>query len=307
VVKVIKMGQVSGIHAVLYALFDEAGRLDEQAMRAQVRHVMACNVDGVTVLGLATEVSKLTPEEQRNVVVWVSDELAGRAPLSVTISGNSVAVQRDFVRFSLDHGADWLILQPPSAGSYPGDVYLKYFLDVADGFETTFSIQNAPAYLGRALSNADVTRLTTSNPNFGAIKAETSAVDLAGLISRCGTDLDVLNGRGGLEMTDCLRAGASGFVLAPDVIDFSKRIFDLWHSGETEAAEQLHSDVLPAIVFMMQSIEHLICYGKRIYGARTGTVIFDRSPAIEPTNFGARLVENWARRLDELGADERTS
>lgn len=297
----VNMIRPGGIHAVLYALFDARGALDRGAMARQVELMHECNVDGVTVLGLATEVQKLSPGEQRDIIAWAAKDVAGQRQFSVTISGNSVNAQREMVSFALDNGADWLILQPPTAGSYPGDTCLEFFMAVADGFDAPFAIQNAPQYLGRAFSAADVTRLSGANHNFSLIKAEISAVDLAHLIEICGDRLCVLNGRGGLEMTDCLLAGADGFVLAPDVIDYSKALFEQWENGDHQAAEATYQAVLPVIVFMMQSIEHLICYGKRMFGARAGIEIFDRMPAMLPTEFGNQLVVKRAEQLGPFG------
>lgn len=295
------MADYGGIHCVLYALFDGSGNLDRGAMRAQVERVLAAGVDGITVLGLATEVQKLSELEQRQIIEWAATDVANKVPLSVTISGNSIATQRSITQFSLDHGADWLILQPPLAGTYGTATYLDFFAAVADGFDSTFSIQNAPQYLGRGLSAEDVAHLIARNPGFTVIKSETSAVDLAELVGRVGSKMTVLNGRGGLEMTDCLRAGAQGFILAPDVIDHSKQIFNLWQSGETEAAENAYKQLLPSITFMMQSIEHLICYGKRVFGRRVGIPIYDRAPATIPTAFGLKCMDRMAEELGIFG------
>ena len=270
-------------------------------MRSQVSQMLELGVDGITVLGLATEVHKLSVPEQKDLVSWVAEDLNGRRPFSITISGNDVQIQRNLIEFALANRADWLILQPPMAGTYSGGTYLDFFLRVADGFEAAFAVQNAPAFLGRSLGTREFDQLVASNPNFSLIKAETSAVELAELVSRCGNHFAVLNGRGGLELTDCLRAGAAGFVLAPDVIDFSKAVFDAWSSDSEERAEAIYRNALPAITFMMQSVEHLICYGKRIYGFRTKTTIYDRPPALAPTEFGARLSSRWAEVLGPLG------
>ena len=54
---------------------------------------------------------------------------------------------------------------------------------------------------------------------------------------------------------------------------------------------------MPAITFIMQSIETLLCYGKRIFGARAGIPIHDRGPALRPTEFGLKLVERYAAEL----------
>lgn len=301
------MADYGGIHCVLYALFDESGNLDRGAMRAQVERVLAAGVDGITVLGLATEVQKLSELEQRQIIEWAATDVANEVPLSVTISGNSVTTQRDIVQFSLDHGADWLILQPPLAGTYGAAIYLDFFAAVADGFDSTFSIQNAPQYLGRGISADDVAHLIARNPGFSVIKSETSAVDLAELVGRVGNKMTVLNGRGGLEMIDCLRAGAQGFVLAPDVVDHSKQIFSLWQSGEINAAEGAYKQLLPSITFVMQSIEHLICYGKRVFGQRVDIPIYDRAPASVPTSFGLACLDRITQELGNYGDQSQGS
>lgn len=291
------MNGFGGIHCVLYALFDASGALDRGAMREQTQRVLSAGVDGITVLGLATEVQKLTVDEQCSIIDWAAEDISQSVQLSVTISGNSVAAQRRIARYSLDHGAGCLILQPPSAGTYPGETYVEFFARVADGMDATFAVQNAPQYLGRALTNDQLSRLRQQNSGFCVVKSETSANDLATLVAELGAGVTVLNGRGGLEMTDCLRAGAHGFILAPDGIDHCQRIFDLWNSGGRDSAERAYSELLPAIVFMMQSIEHLICYGKRIFGYRTGMEIHDRLPAMLPSEFGIQCAKHWARHM----------
>ena len=44
------------------------------------------------------------------------------------------------------------------------------------------------------------------------------------------------------------------------------------------------------IVFNMQTIPHLICYGKRLLAARIGLNVFDRSPFQAPTKFGLQKI-----------------
>ncbi len=60
-----------GVYPMLYAFFDARGRLDRGAMRAQVEYCVASGAHGIAALGLGTEVSKLEPEERRQVVEWV--------------------------------------------------------------------------------------------------------------------------------------------------------------------------------------------------------------------------------------------
>lgn len=295
-----KNKEFSGIHGVLYSLFDKYEKIDLQAMKDQTQLLLDTGIQGITVLGLATEVQKLSKDERLQIVKIVSAEVAGKVPFSVTVSGNSVLEQREIAKYAIQNGADCIILQPPAVGSYAASEYIEFYLRVAENLSSRFAIQNAPQYLGRALSNLDIANLRSRNTNFDILKAECSSVDLADLIEIAGSDLTVLNGRGGLEMTDCLNVGASGFILAPEMIDLSKKVYDSWIDDKNDKAVQYYSDMLPALVYVMQSIEHLMCYGKRLFGLRANFKIYDRSPHLKPTDTGLKLTQMWAQRLGKF-------
>jgi len=279
---------------VLYAMFDENERLDRAAMAAQVAYVRSQGADGITVLGLATEVGKLSFDERAEIIKWARAD-APDLPLSVTIAGNSVAEQGALIAVAAAAGADWLILQPPITGTYSAAEYVNFFARVGSATHLPFAIQNAPQYLGRSLSGDDIVALRARCPGFTQIKSETGATDLHALIARLGGDITVLNGRGGLEMTDCLRAGVAGFIVAPDVLPGVRQCWQAWQQGNFARAEAAYAAFLPAALFGMQSLEHLMCYGKRIFAERAGLVVHDRAPALRPTEFGLSLVKHWAR------------
>lgn len=286
-----------GVHAILYALFDSEERLDRAAMHAQVQICLNAKVAGIAALGLATEVAKLSFTERQTVMDWVAQDVAGRVPLGFTITGSSVAEHIAMVRHAEGVGANWLILQPPAVGNYSAEEYLTFFARVMRSTHLPVAIQNAPQYLGRGLSDDDITRLRADHANFTLIKSESSAEDAAQLIAMAGPSLKVFNGRGGLEMIECLDAGCEGFLLAPDLVDYAAHVMQLYDAGNRAAALALHQDTLPAITFMMQSIEHLICYGKRIFTARAGLATFDRSPAQRPTAKGLAEVARFATQF----------
>lgn len=289
-----------GIHAVLYAMFRPDETLDMGLMADQVDLCVQAGCHGITVLGLATEVMKLSLIERKALIACVGGANAGRLPFSVTIAGNSVAEQTELALFAQEHGADWLILQPPMTGTYGADVYLSFFERVANAVDLPIAVQNAPQYLGRALSAEDIARLRSRCANFVCVKSEDAAIGVQRIIAMTGGELHVLGGRGGLEMTDSLRAGCTGFVLAPDIAPVAARIFTLWKKGQIAEAEALYASAVPAVTFVMQSLEHLITYGKRIYAARAGVRIYDRAPCLAPSDFGLESAVRWSELLSGL-------
>ena len=286
-----------GIHAIAYALFNADETLDRAAMARQTEICLAAGVDGMAALGLATEVSKLREVERRDIMDWTAEDVAGRVPLAFTIYGNSVAEQVAQIRHAESVKADWVILQPPNVGTYAGVEYIRYFGRIADQTTLPVAIQNAPAYMGRGLSADEIRELVAQHPNIQLLKGEGSVVDIQRVIEATEGRLPVLNGRGGLELTDNFRAGCVGMILAPDTIDKQVAIWRALQAGNTVEAEALYEKALPTILFIMQSIESLICYGKRIFGARAGLTIHDRAPALRPTALGLDLVAAHAARL----------
>lgn len=292
----------TGIHAIAFALFDAQERLDRAAMKRQTEICLGLGVHGMAALGLATEVSKLSLAERRTVIDWVAEDVAGKVPLAFTMFGGSVAEQVEQVRAAEAAKADWVILQPPMVGSFGAAEYIRFFGRIAEATSLPVAIQNAPAYMGRGLSSEDIRELVRQHPNICLIKGEGPATDIQQLISVTEGRLPVMNGRGGLELADNLRAGCVGLLLAPDTIDYALRAYNRFLAGDAEGAEEAYREVLPAIVFIMQSIESLLCYGKRIFGARAGIEIHDRSPAQRPSAFGLELVKRYAEQLGPYGA-----
>jgi 4-hydroxy-tetrahydrodipicolinate synthase len=289
---------------MLYAFFDRQGRLDREAMGRQVETCVSCGVHGIAVLGLATEVGKLAPDERRRLVEWASADLAGQLPLAVTIAPGTVEEQVEFAAFARDRGAGWVILQPPADRSLGEKGLTAFFGAVADRAPLPVAIQNAPEYLGVGLSPAGIARLAAEHPNVRLVKGEGPAVAIRAVIEAVGDRLAVFNGRGGLELPDNLRAGCAGLIPAPECADVQARIFALMSSGDAahEAeAERLYREILPAIVFAMQSIDHLVCYGKRLLAHRLGLAVHDRTPALAPTPFGLDLMRRHAERLGRVG------
>lgn len=294
-----------GVYPMLYALFDSAGNLDRAAMKRQVDIVVAQGAHGVGVLGLATEVNKLSGEERRALLEWVAEDLDRRLPLAVTVAEASVQSQVDFVRAATNLGASWVILQPPPVQGLPEQEYLKFLGAVADQSPIPVAIQVAPHYLGTDLSATGLKNLNTNHPNVSLLKLEASAVDILRLIEVTEGEFDVFNGQAGVHMTDALRAGAVGFIPGAESCDVLVRIFDAFDKGAPEGeaeADRLYSEILPLLVFLMHSMDTFLVYGKSLLARRLGLEDAGsvRPPFTPPTELGLEVVERYARKLGKF-------
>lgn len=291
-----------GIYPILYAFFGPDGRLDEAAMRRQLRCCLAGGAHGIAVLGLATEVNKLSPAEKRDVVRWAAEETAGRVPLAVTVAEATAEEAAAFVLEAATLGAAWCILQPPPVRGLPEAEYVAWYGMVAEMVghrsEIPLGIQNAAAYIGVGLSPGGVATLAKRHPNLRLIKAEDSAVDVEQLVAATEGRLTVFNGRAGLELPDCLRAGCAGMIPAPECADVQARIFDLMAAGDEKGAEAEYRRIAPMVAFAMQGVAMFLCYGKRMTAWRMGLPeVIERPPALPATAFGLACARRFAEWL----------
>ena len=294
----------SGVYPVAYALFDEAGNLARDAMRRQIDAMVSHGVHGVAVLGLASEVNKLAFAERVRLLEWVAEDLDGRAPLAVTIAEPSIASQIDLVKAAAGYGARWVILQPPPVKGVPEAELIRFFGAVADKSPITVAIQNAPQYLGIGLSVAGVKALNRAHPNVGIVKLEATALAISSFVEETEGAIDVFNGRGGIEITDSMRAGAVGNVPGGETFDVLVKVFNLMAArtaeGEAEA-ERLYRGVLPLLDFLMESMDTFLVYGKQVLGHRLGIHETNSRPPFSPaTPFGSAIAQRHADALGRL-------
>lgn len=291
----------AGAYVILYAFFDAANRLDRAAMRRQVEGSLAAGAHGIAALGLATEVAKLSPDERHQIMDWVAEDVAGRVPVAFTIFGATAEEQIAEARHARSAGASWLIHQPPPKDRIAPERLGDFFAEVIGASGLPAGIQNAPAYLGVGLDAQGIADLARRAPSFRVLKGEGPAIEIAETIAGLAPGFPVFNGRGGLELIDNLRAGCAGVIVAPDVIDLIAGAIDAYRGERVAEAEALYRRALPAIVFVMQSLDTLITYGKRLTAMRLGIgPVHDRAPALAPTMFGLEVTEHLARELGRL-------
>ena len=290
--------EIFGTYPMLYAFFGEDGAVLRAPFTAQINAAVAVGAVGVAVLGLGTEVAKLSRAEQRQIVDWVAQDVAGRVPFAVTVADGNVGDMIAAAQYAQSKGAAWLILQPPRP-PITGPQLIQFFAAVAAAVDLPIAIQNAPEFLGLGLTAAELLTLHAAQPNVRVVKAEASAVTVARMIEAVSPAMTVFNGRAGLELTDNYRAGCRGMVPGIETVDLQTAIGHAMGQGDEVRAEALYRRLLPTVTFIMQGLPHFVLYGKLIAAYRLGlTPSTLRNPSDPPSPQGMA----WARRLaDNLG------
>lgn len=288
-----------GIHPMLFAPFDGEGQLSRAIAETMVDAAILAGADGISILGELTEASRLSHGERRSLLEWVAERMAGRARLCVSIEAGDVAAYLDMVRASHAVGAHWLMLQPPPVPGLAGRELSQFFERAAGETDLPVCIRNAPKALGLGLTVEEIVELARKCANLVAVKVEADPVAVATLVKALDGALAVVNGRGALEMTDCLRAGAVGIMPGLETIDVTCAVFQDVVAGRTTAAEARFRTIAPLFTFLSASSAHRLLYGKLLLAFRLGLDALPPRPPYNPAHeFGVALVRRWA---DELG------
>lgn len=293
----------SGVYPILYCYFTADNRIDDDAMAAQIEACLALKPDGIAVLGLATEIMKLSEPEKLHLIDLTLKAVAGRVPVAVTIGGPEAAGRLRLIAHARAAGAAWLILQPAPDAVASEAALVAAFSQMMAVADMPVAIQHAPQFLGAALSPAGFNTLRARHPGFTLLKGEGSALETAQLANDTGNSFAVFAGRAGVEWPDMIRAGAAGLIPAPELLDVMLAIDRRMRAGDEAGAEALYRQALPVVTFIMQSLAALHTYGKRLLASRIGLgEVHDRAPFTAPTELGLRILAERSAFLGKWGA-----
>ena len=294
---------LKGIIPMTYCFYNKNNSIDVYAMRDQISLIKKLGSHGIACLGLATEVNKLDFIEKKKIIELVAEISNGSLPLVVTISGKNLKEYKKLVEVAEFYNASWIVFQPMLKKNTTDKDCFDFFNKIIKvvNNRTLVGIQNAKEYIGVGLESQEILKLYNKFTNFRAIKGEASAIIIQTEINKYPNNLKVFNGRGGQEIIDNFLAGCSGIIPSLEGTDVFLKIYKLIQQKKIREARKIYKKILPSIVFSMQSIDSLVCYGKRICAYRMGMKkIYDRNPGLIPTSFGIKLAKEFAEELGKF-------
>jgi 4-hydroxy-tetrahydrodipicolinate synthase len=242
---------IQGIIPPLVTPFVSEDGIDEQAHRAEVRHMVeTAKVHGLAVCGSTGEGHTLTTDETRRITAWTIDEVKGRVPVITGIIADSTRAAIERAKAVADLGVAALQVTPVHYVFRPDDDnMLRFFSTVSEKSNLPVIIYNVvpqsyllPPLLVRILKEVD-----------GVIGVKQSASDMKAL-----ADLLILTAEAGiadkvriLSAVDALlypsfQIGSHGAVAAI-LTAVPEWCVDLWEAvrkGDHARALRLHTHLL---------------------------------------------------------------
>jgi len=259
---------IGGVICVVQTPFDDEGAIDAGTYGKQIDWLFDNDADGV-VIGMVSEVLRLSSGERDELASLTCEVTAGRGPCVVSVGAESTRTAVRHARHALAAGADAVMAAPPSLFAATDEELFSYFMAIAEAADVPMVVQDASGYVGASLPLPLQARLQAELETRVLFKPEAppTGPKLTALMEATEGKARILEGTGGLYLIDNFRRGAVGTMPAGDLV---WALVPLWRalvSGDYERAYQI-SGPLALMVSLQTSLDSFVAVEKHVLSSQ---------------------------------------
>jgi 4-hydroxy-tetrahydrodipicolinate synthase len=302
-----------GVYLIAVTPFASDGALDLDSTDRMVDAYLERGVDGLTILGIMGEASKLTAEESRIFARRVVSRVNGRVPVIVGASAPGFAPMRELTLSVMEMGASGVMVAPAST-LRTDDQIVAYFDMVGEtlGADVPWVLQDHPVATGVQMSTGVVLKIMKNCPTCVMLKHEDSpGLAKLGAIRAASDRGDVrrvaiLAGNGGgLFLPEELSRGADGAMTGFAYPEMMVGVCRAHAAGDIGTAHDIFDAYLPLARYEQQSGVGL-AVRKHIMAARgmiASATVRRPGPGLSASDIAdiALLTRRQEKRLREIG------
>ncbi|CAN7685256.1 4-hydroxy-tetrahydrodipicolinate synthase family protein [Neorhizobium sp. LjRoot104] len=183
--------KITGSFVALITPFDKSGAVDMGAFRALLSFHEENNTSAVLIMGSTGEVSMLSADEKKKIIVETSKMKTAKMPIFFGCTGNNTDTTIENVKFAKDNGADGAILAAPAYICAPEADIEGYFLEIADATDLPLGLYNNPPRVKSDLHWDHLLRIF-KHPNYVIHKESTARVGQVAQVLAARPDVSVM-------------------------------------------------------------------------------------------------------------------
>jgi dihydrodipicolinate synthase/N-acetylneuraminate lyase len=227
-----KSHSLHGVLPVVSTPFTESDAIDEAVLEKEIDWLYEQGVDGV-VMGMVSEVLRLTDRERDQLVAAVVRANRGRGPVVASVGAESI---RQALRHALaaeEAGAHALMAVPPALTRCGPDEIRRYYAALVEGTSRPIIVQDASGYLGNSIPVSLQASLFLEFPDRVMFKPEAQPIgaNLSALRELTRGESLIFEGTGGIALVDSFRRGIAGTMPGSDIV---WAIVKLWKALEAD-------------------------------------------------------------------------
>jgi len=290
------LSALQGVFSVLPTPFLPDDTLDLDSLRRVIDLFIQCGVNGLTALGVTSEVARLNERERKLVLETVVKHVNGRVPVVVGATAEGTNTCLDYSLDAKQAGAAAVMISPPRMAKLNSDAVVRHFAAVAKTVNIEIVVQDFPPISGFNMEPALLARIAREIPQARTIKLEdpptpfkTSRI----LEATEGIEMKIFGGLGGVFLLEELMAGAAGAMTGFAYPEILVDIVKAYRSGNLKTAADYFYSSVPLMRFEFQEGIGMAIRKEVLRRRGALTTAITRSP-------GAKLDATTVRALDEV-------
>jgi 4-hydroxy-tetrahydrodipicolinate synthase len=298
---------LDGVTPIINTPFRDDLSVDYASVGRLVDRAVADGVVGCVVPAVASEVSRLAPDERRGLLAAVVDAARGRITVVAGVSADDLAESVRLAEHAVRLGCDSVVCAVPERLLADPDATLAHFVALGRAGMTHLMVQDLQ-WNGPGLAVPTIVRLFEEVPAVTAVKVETSPAGpkYSALHRATGGALHVSCGWGMGQMIEALDRGVATFGTTAINLPFVE-IHRRYRTGDRAGAVALFAEISPMVIWCQQHIDVSIPFLKR-YSHAVGLFTTDRvrPPAREFDDVHRRLADELIDLVTAVEARLRT-
>ena len=187
------------------------GSVDFEALGRFIDFQLASGINALVAVGTSGESATLEPSEQKEVIRFTVERVAGRVPVIAGTGTNNTAHVLENTKNACQVGASAVLVVAPYYNKATQSGLIAHFTAIADASDVPVILYNVPGRTGCNLLPKTVAVLA-EHPNIAAIKEATgNMAQMVELRALCGDKLDIYSGEDALTVP-MMAMGAKGTI-----------------------------------------------------------------------------------------------
>jgi 4-hydroxy-tetrahydrodipicolinate synthase len=246
---------MQGVFSVIPTPFLSNTDIDPASLRRVVDLAIGAGVDGLTALGVTSEVARFTEPERALVLDVVLQQVAGRVPVVAGTTAEGLRTCVAYTRQAKTAGAAAVMVSPPRAPKLNSDAVVRHYAALAEAVDIPIVVQDYPPISGFAMEPWLLARIAREVPAARTIKLEDPPTPFktARILEQAGdVPVSIFGGLGGVFLLEELLAGAAGAMTGFAYPEVLVRIVRLYKAGEIDKASEVFYRFVPLMRFEFQ-------------------------------------------------------
>ena len=219
--------------------------IDYDALGRLLEFQIESGINAIVVMGTTGENATIEPEDQKEVIRYTVQKVAGRVPVIAGTGTNNTEHVLKNTRNACEVGADAVLVVTPYYNKATQNGLITHFTTVADASTVPVIVYNVPGRTGCNLLPKTLAKLA-EHPRIAAVKEATgNMAQMVEIMALCGDKIDVYSGEDALTVP-MMAMGAAGTisVLSNVVPKEAVAMTDACKAGDYKTAAQWQCKLL---------------------------------------------------------------